>query len=224
MSFVVGCREVGFIAKLVDEGRSLLVAVEELSSRENCSAVGWERDVLDEAVAFNDDAIDNHHSLYRREHVLVEQVGSCWLLLHLHGSFLRLCFLFFLGAHRGCEEQGEPYGKDISDVHILRKLISNDKDTEKKRNSQAINKFYNENRLFHKYQVDGTDDEQESQEVVPVEVLVLEHDVGYDCEDSQRDTFLYDLELYEVKGSSVAFEAQTIGRYLAAILEESDAP
>jgi len=109
-------------------------------------------------------------------------------------------------------------------VHNLRKFISNDKDTAKKRNSQAINKFYNENRLFHEHQVDSTDDKEESQEVVPVEVLVLEHDVGDDSEDSQRDTLLYDLELYEVEGATVAFEAQSVGRHLAAILEESDAP
>ena len=57
-----------------------------------------------------------------------------------------------------------------------------------------------------------------------MQVSALEHDVGNDAEHSQRDTLLDDLQLNEVEGSSVFYEAQTIGRHLTAVLKEGDAP
>jgi hypothetical protein len=52
----------------------------------------------------------------------------------------------------------------------------------------------------------------------------LEHDVGYDAEHGQRDALLDDLELDEVKGTSVVHEAQSVGGHLTTILKEGDAP
>ena len=52
----------------------------------------------------------------------------------------------------------------------------------------------------------------------------LEHDVGNDAEDSQRDALLNDFQLDEVKRTTVLDEAETVGRYLTAVLEEGDAP
>jgi len=57
-----------------------------------------------------------------------------------------------------------------------------------------------------------------------MQVSALEHDVGNDAEYSQRDTLLNDLQLNEVEGTSVFYEAQTIGRHLTAVLKEGDAP
>ena len=54
--------------------------------------------------------------------------------------------------------------------------------------------------------------------------VVLEHDVGDDGKDGQRDTFLYHLQLHQVEGTSVLDEAQTVGGHLAAVFEESNAP
>ena len=78
--------------------------------------------------------------------------------------------------------------------------------------------------LFHEHQIDGADDEEEGQNMVPVQVGALEHDVGDDAEHGQRDALLYDLQLDEVEGTSIFYEADTIGRYLTAVFKESDAP
>ena len=50
--------------------------------------------------------------------------------------------------------------------------------------------------LFHKYQVNSTNDEQERQNVIPMKVLSLKKNVGDDGEDRQTDTLLYYLELH----------------------------
>ena len=60
--------------------------------------------------------------------------------------------------------------------------------------------------------------------MVPMQVSALEHDVGNDAEHSQRDALLDDLQLNEVEGASIFYEAQTVGRHLATILKEGDAP
>ena len=78
--------------------------------------------------------------------------------------------------------------------------------------------------LLHKHEIDGGDDAEESGCVVPVEALVLEHHVGDDGEDEERDALLYDLQLYEREGSSVAFKADAVGRHLTAVFEEGDEP
>ena len=60
--------------------------------------------------------------------------------------------------------------------------------------------------------------------MVPVQGLALEEEMDDDREDSQRDGFLDDLELHQVEGPAVAAEADAVGRYREAILEESDPP
>jgi len=57
-----------------------------------------------------------------------------------------------------------------------------------------------------------------------VQVGALEHDVGNDAEYGQRDTFLYDLQLNEVEGTSILYETETISGYLAAVFEEGNHP
>ena len=60
--------------------------------------------------------------------------------------------------------------------------------------------------------------------MVPVQVGALEHDVGNDAEHGQRDALLYDLQLDEVEGTSILNEANTVGRYLTAVLQEGYTP
>ena len=60
--------------------------------------------------------------------------------------------------------------------------------------------------------------------MVPMQMSALEHDVGNDAEDGQRDALLNDLQLNEVEGSAIFYKAKTIGRNLAAIFKEGNAP
>ena len=78
--------------------------------------------------------------------------------------------------------------------------------------------------LLHKHQVDGADDEEEGQDVVPVQVCALEHDVGDDAEHGQRYALLYDLQLNEVEGTAILDKAQSVGRHLTAVFKKGDAP
>ena len=57
-----------------------------------------------------------------------------------------------------------------------------------------------------------------------MQVCTLEHDVGNNTEYSQRDALLNDLQLDEVKRTTVLDKAKAVGRYLTAVLEEGDAP
>ena len=78
--------------------------------------------------------------------------------------------------------------------------------------------------LLHENKVDGSDKTAEGCQVVPVQPLPLEQDVGDDSEDDERHALLNHLELYERERSSVASEPDAIGRHLAAILQESYRP
>ena len=60
--------------------------------------------------------------------------------------------------------------------------------------------------------------------MVPVELLVLEDEVGNDSKDHQRDALLDDLELHEVEGATIVDEANAVGRNLTTVLEEGDHP
>ena len=84
--------------------------------------------------------------------------------------------------------------------------------------------FFQSHLLIHKYQINGTDDKEECQDVVPVQVGALEHDVGNDAEYGQRDALLDDLQLNEVEGAAILDEADTVGRNLTAVLQKGDAP
>ena len=52
----------------------------------------------------------------------------------------------------------------------------------------------------------------------------LEHDVGNDAEHCKGNALLDDLQLDEVEGATIFYKAQAVGRHLAAVLEEGDAP
>ena len=60
--------------------------------------------------------------------------------------------------------------------------------------------------------------------MVPMQVGTLEHDVGNDAEYGQRDALLNDLQLNEVEGTSILYEAETISGYLTAVFEEGNHP
>ena len=77
---------------------------------------------------------------------------------------------------------------------------------------------------FHEDEVDGGDEAEGGGGVVPVELLVLEDEVGDDGKDHQRDALLDNLQLHEVEGASVIDEAETVGWHLTTVLEEGDHP
>ena len=77
---------------------------------------------------------------------------------------------------------------------------------------------------FHEDEVDGGDEAEGCGGMIPVELLVLEDEVGDDGEDHQRDALLDDLELHEVEGTAVVDEADAVGRHLTAVFEEGDHP
>ena len=60
--------------------------------------------------------------------------------------------------------------------------------------------------------------------MIPMQVLSLKHDVGDDSKDTKADTFLDNLKLHKIKWTAIAHKSHTVGRHLAAILEESDSP
>ena len=60
--------------------------------------------------------------------------------------------------------------------------------------------------------------------MVTMQMSALEHDVGNNTEYSQRDALLNDLQLDEVKRTTVFDKAKAVGRYLTAVFKEGDAP
>jgi len=57
-----------------------------------------------------------------------------------------------------------------------------------------------------------------------MEALSLEEETNDDCEDGQGDDFLNDFQLYKCERSSVADEADAVGRHGKAVLDEGYAP
>ena len=72
---------------------------------------------------------------------------------------------------------------------------------------ESLPKSFVKRHLLHENQIDGADNEKECQDVVPVQMSALKHDIGNNAEYSQRDAFLNNLQLYEVEGSAVLDEA-----------------
>ena len=60
--------------------------------------------------------------------------------------------------------------------------------------------------------------------MVPVEILMLEHDVGDDGKDGQGDAFLDDFQLYKVERSAIPLKSHAVGRYLTAVFKKCNAP
>ena len=78
--------------------------------------------------------------------------------------------------------------------------------------------------LFKKRQPYGADKQYESQNVVPLQLLVLKHHVGNNHEHGKAYAFLYHFQLYELERAAVSHEAYSVGRHLTAIFEEGNAP
>ena len=77
---------------------------------------------------------------------------------------------------------------------------------------------------FHKDEIDGRDETEGRCRMVPVELLVLEDEVGNHGEDHQRDAFLNHLELDEVERTAIIDKANAVGGNLTAVLEEGNHP
>ena len=77
---------------------------------------------------------------------------------------------------------------------------------------------------FHEDEVHRQDEADEGRQVIPMQRLTLEEQRGEHGEDDERDDLLDDLELHQRERAAVAREADAVGRNLAGILEERDAP
>jgi len=60
--------------------------------------------------------------------------------------------------------------------------------------------------------------------MVPVQLLVLEEEVGNYGKHYQRDALLNNLELNQIERTAVVDKTDTVGRYLAAVLEKGYYP
>ena len=60
--------------------------------------------------------------------------------------------------------------------------------------------------------------------MVPLKSLALEHHCDDDSEHGEGDDLLDDLELHDVERCAVAVEADSVGRDLGAVFEESHPP
>lgn len=78
--------------------------------------------------------------------------------------------------------------------------------------------------LFHKDEIDGSDEAYECGKVIPMQALPLEEDVGDDGEDDERYALLYHFELYQIEWTTVVDESDTVGWYLTAVFEEGYRP
>ena len=78
--------------------------------------------------------------------------------------------------------------------------------------------------LFHKDEIDGSDEADECGKVIPMQALPLEEDVGDDGEDDERHALLYHFELYQIEWTAVVDESDAVGWYLTAVFEEGNRP
>lgn len=78
--------------------------------------------------------------------------------------------------------------------------------------------------LFHKDEIDRGYQADEGCEVVPLQMLALEEQVGDDGKDHQRYHLLDHFELDERERASCALEADAVGGHLAAVFKESNTP
>lgn len=78
--------------------------------------------------------------------------------------------------------------------------------------------------LFHKDEIDCGYQADEGCEMVPLQMLALEEQVGDDGKDDQRHHLLDHFELDERERASCAFEADAVGGHLAAVFKESNTP
>ena len=84
--------------------------------------------------------------------------------------------------------------------------------------------LYDKKVYLFKHQIYGSDDKHEGEQVVPFQGLALEHNVCNKGEHNEADALLHHLELDKRERASVALKPDTIGRHLAAVFEEGNAP
>lgn len=77
---------------------------------------------------------------------------------------------------------------------------------------------------LHEDKVYRQNEATESGKVVPVQCFATEEHGGEHGEDNERDDLLDDLQLHQREGAAVARKADAVGRYLAGILEQGNAP
>jgi hypothetical protein len=78
--------------------------------------------------------------------------------------------------------------------------------------------------LFHEDKINRADDEQKGEDMVPVEVCALKHNVRNDTEHRNGNALLNHFKLNDVEGTSVAVEAETVGGHLTTVFKEGDSP
>ena len=78
--------------------------------------------------------------------------------------------------------------------------------------------------LFHEDEIDRKYKAHEGSQMVPLQRLSLEKQMGNDAEDNERYDLLNNLQLHEREEAAIAFETNSIGRHLTAIFEESNGP
>ena len=79
-------------------------------------------------------------------------------------------------------------------------------------------------RLFHKYEIHGKHQADESGKMVPMEGFTTEQNSGKDAENHQSDALLNDLELHQREWTSILLKTHAIGWHLKTVFEEGDAP
>jgi len=60
--------------------------------------------------------------------------------------------------------------------------------------------------------------------MVPVEILMLEHDVGDHSKYREGNTFLNNFKLHQIERSTIPLKSHAVGRYLAAVFKKGNAP
>lgn len=78
--------------------------------------------------------------------------------------------------------------------------------------------------LLYKYEIDCCDEADESRQMVPMQTLSLEKNIGDEGEDDERYAFLYHFELYQGEGTTIVDETYAVGWHLATVLKESYRP
>ena len=84
--------------------------------------------------------------------------------------------------------------------------------------------LFPESNLFHENEINGGYQAEEGCEVIPVQALSLEENVGDDGEYDERHAFLYHLELDQGEGTAIVDESDAVGWHLATVFEEGDSP
>lgn len=79
-------------------------------------------------------------------------------------------------------------------------------------------------RLFLEGEEDGENDEEEADEVVPLDGLAFENEGDDEGEDDEGDAFLDDLELHEREGAAGDLGTYAVGGDHETVLEQGHAP